>query len=521
MTGVVLLTDVITTSDSGTFDITDTALGGGTPAGVIVIATPDGFVPGAEMAICLYDGTNKPVVWVSSADNASATDAITGHSTDGTMVFWDSDDEFTVSSLITNGVRISIPTAPSRDFAVQVLAFDGVNFACGIHECASSAADESVTGLGFTPTGVLTTSVEALRLSAGGADGDLSFGFGFATGTTEQAGCWTFDDDGDSTTDTRSFVYSPMMGTARGAVNDIRLDLTSFDVGGFTFGKANTTVNGLDYFAWCAWDTIAAHATLIDESDYVGTSADIATGFEPSALLVAAVPANNEGVSVGFDPYAGGFNIATVDFQNETSAYNVIYMEDGVTTSDTGSIASRFANITSDLRFYESDGSAMAYIQASKTATNYTLDWSSFERSGDPTLFLALAFEYIIPPQEIEPTGIENATVIGTPSLDSVVTIDLSGEGFANVNLLGVPTVAIPPPQDINADGFANTSFLTEPGLLSIYTLSVTGFENENLFGGDPSIRFTGWIDPTDPSITWTDVSEPVVTWIDLDDPTI
>lgn len=169
-------------------------------------------------------------------------------------------DKIDFVSFNSDGFTLSHPTASGSAYLVNYLCFKGGQWKVGNFSQATSTGNQSTTGVGFQPVGVLFAHASDATDQTGGtgATATARIGIGAATSSTNRQAIWMGDEDAaaDSKCDSRYatdkciLMYDEAGGGAPTALAEA--DYVSNDSDGFTinWSTADATARKIGYVAF-------------------------------------------------------------------------------------------------------------------------------------------------------------------------------------------------------------------------------------------------------------------------------
>ncbi len=150
-------------------------------------------------------------------------------------------------SMDTNGFTINWLSAPASADKVFYLALKGGQYDVGSFTEKSGTGTQPITGVGFTPKGLMLASVNNVASTAVASNNRLSFGAAHAAGAGNEGTVWSGDQDkvkpsitARSTLTTKIIRLATEAAPSSSSTVNGEADLSSFDWNGFTL---NWTTN--------------------------------------------------------------------------------------------------------------------------------------------------------------------------------------------------------------------------------------------------------------------------------------
>jgi hypothetical protein len=263
-----------TTANATAFVVNYLAWGGSDLSGVSLVSftsatgtgnqatTGAGFAP--DVILLLGADTsasnNSTVMGLGKSSSARGTSAQAANATTGgriektTKVYCNIDGgssvrcEADLVTLDSNGFTLNWTTASANTHTIYALCLKGGSFKVGAFTQKTSSGSQATTGVGFTPTGLLSFSVGQ---TAGAAIGSIQYIMtGAAASSTKRAAVEYSSGAVASCALDRTHVYISYADNATPTTQGLA-DLTSFDADGFTlnYGTADATAREVIYLA--------------------------------------------------------------------------------------------------------------------------------------------------------------------------------------------------------------------------------------------------------------------------------
>lgn len=215
-------------------------------------AAPTEKFTGGRFALGATDGTNQVSVIVLDENTIPTQVGYRQLST--RLVDWTDSlgaqlilGEFT--SFISDGVRINWTTVPSTQRQVFVLALKGGQYWVGTDTQKTSTGTQSKTGVGFTPSGLLTFGANQVNSGSFSLTSG-KFSMGASDGTSEGA-IWGEATDNVSTSDVNSASITDkiLRHASNPSTTDAEADLSSFDADGYTLNWSAADATAREFLA--------------------------------------------------------------------------------------------------------------------------------------------------------------------------------------------------------------------------------------------------------------------------------
>jgi hypothetical protein len=161
-------------------------------------------------------------------------------------------------TLDADGFTVNWTTAAAAGPTVYALCLKGGQYFVGSFTQKTSTGSQSTTGVGFTPTGLLMTSVGGAHSTSVQSPPGLKFMTGAAASASARAAVALLDGSNAVAKLDRALAFVDMADNSTPTVN-ASADLTSFDVDGFTlnFGVADATAREVVFIAFGSVPTVS------------------------------------------------------------------------------------------------------------------------------------------------------------------------------------------------------------------------------------------------------------------------
>jgi hypothetical protein len=344
------------------------------PKIVLFMPTPmtaDGIQVDLRMAFGAgISSTERMVFEASSEDGQGTTDTASESSAALCLMLNNvgtttADVEADLVTLDADGFTINITTAPGTAYRVGYMALGGAdltNVAIGDFAASNGSGNQSVTGVGFQPDGIIF--VLNRRGSMGAAGGDAHLSLGFATSSSERGCIGMFSNSGAATSQTtrhqRTDACIISLGGSTGNENGLA-DFVSFDADGFTVNWSNAHDPQVGYIAFKGGQYFVGNLTT---QTGTGTFAETGVGFQGNAGIFASFCNAADAASAGVDHLERSVGFATLS----TERFSI-----GGTDED--------GQATSDVDGYNNDGLIYENYDFAQTLEG-SIDFSSWDADG-------------------------------------------------------------------------------------------------------------------------------------------
>lgn len=365
------------------------------------------------------DGTNQFALCTFSANGNSVGESAYGAHCLTNCIVGSIDSvtswRATIVSMDGDGFTINQPTAPPVGVRVGYLALGGTltGWQVGAFQ-AGTVGSQSVTGLGFQPSGLLAFTAGAIAQTTnppnlnGNVSNSLAPCFGFTDGVNQRShGVWyrgsslTVKSRGRECRND-SLIAAPYL-TTPSTTHAVWLSLSSFDANGFTF--TNNINNGN---RWVYYVTFAGAQTRVDNifsPTGAGPFSISGLPFDPASILMASTWQANYNVFEGFG-VTGGAPGALLSVGAATQPTEQITI--GLTTKDftTTTVEGHHSESTKIMRRFAHDPFTtlqmdFAHLSMSSGAVNFNCTTPSGTTSR--VSYMAIEGAPFVPPSD--PTG--------------------------------------------------------------------------------------------------------------------
>jgi hypothetical protein len=195
-----------------------------------------------------------------------------------------------LNSMDPDGFTVRWTTNDARADIIHYIAIGGpgvTDALAGTFTAVSGAGSQSITGLGFRPSFLMTISIDSTTYDSGVSVGKAALGF--ASGPTARGTVSVTLEDGQGTSDTwvrqRNDRFISELTDSGG--DDMLADLTSFDADGFTINKSTADATDIHYLALAGPQFNVGAFNKVTGAAPASQSVT-GVGFEPIALLLAS-----------------------------------------------------------------------------------------------------------------------------------------------------------------------------------------------------------------------------------------
>jgi hypothetical protein len=280
----------------------------GRPKACIAIlsnADSEATIDQAVLSIGFYDGANQWSANISAEDGQSSHDSRRNNTSTciGAIQYnsgsiW---NRLGADQFVDNGLDVTLSSFLfDRECYLTLILFGGRGVKAKVGNTLLTASlddisnPDSITGLGFQPEVVFTSSANTSSSTSTSAEGHLSFGC--ATGPSTQRCIEWFIDNGSNVFSQASwFDNDYFTGHINLSGRIWQGDLQEFNSDGFKVTTRESTT-GTRQFGWLALNLggLPIHLKTLTTPGTAGNSADTAAGFRPQAVILALSSATAE-----------------------------------------------------------------------------------------------------------------------------------------------------------------------------------------------------------------------------------
>jgi len=226
-----------------------------------------------------------------SQDAAATSAAYTEQRIDGVIETYSgyatTDGIADFKSMDADGFTLTIDNQFASDYRISFLALGGsdlTNVYIGNKQRDNDLGNCAVTGVGFQPDAVIMCMSHVL--SAAGETSYFRWGFGWATGSSNQGLISGYSQNAAATSDTRRYsISSECIGVIANSGAEVRDSFVSFDADGFTLNQLESTTQYYYHYI-CLKGGQYLVSDLTTRTD--GNDIEENVGFEPVAVMFAS-----------------------------------------------------------------------------------------------------------------------------------------------------------------------------------------------------------------------------------------
>lgn len=255
--------------------------------------TADGVQADMQMGVGAGISSTERMTWEYNSEDAQGT-TDTSSKSSGTLCLMlnnpgsqTADIEADLVSLDADGFTVNITTAPTSAYRIGYFALGGTdltNVDIGNFAASNSTGNQSVTGVGFQPDGIIFLNNQRTSFSGGG---DVRQCMGFATSSSERGCIGAFSENGIVTSNTtrhqRTNACIIVLGTTGAEIG--LADFVSFDADGFTVNWSNANDALIGYIAFKGGQYFVGSLTTQTST---GNFAETGVGFQGEAGIFAS-----------------------------------------------------------------------------------------------------------------------------------------------------------------------------------------------------------------------------------------
>jgi len=266
-----------------------------------------GATDGTNMGASIFFSPNGNSGLESAFGAQCTTNCIVGSIDTATM--W----RATIVSMDGDGFTLNVPLAPTLGYRVGYLAIGGATLTgAKVGTFNASSGTQSITGLGFQPTGIIMFSAgRALTANPSSLTAGHVYGcFGMSDGASSRSAGFTFR-SANLTVKLRGricrsnmIMAAPNITTSPSTGYQYQFNLTSFDADGFTV--THTTGGSSLPICYMAFAGAATKVGNFTTPSILGPFSITSLAFNPASVLTASTWQSNFGVFGGMGAVSNG-----------------------------------------------------------------------------------------------------------------------------------------------------------------------------------------------------------------------